>query len=134
MAPEILTRQKYNHKADLWSLGCMFYEMLTGFPPFTGKNQNDLVLNIKKGDYCFPKTVKMSVEGLVFLNSCLQNDVNQRFDWNEMESHCYIQQEHFLAKETEVVDEKLDNILFLSQVGDTGTSLDHERVANMNKP
>ena len=38
MAPEVLYGLMYNHKADVWSLGCLFYEMLTGFSPFTGRN------------------------------------------------------------------------------------------------
>ena len=36
MAPEVLFHRKYDTKADVWSLGCVFYEMLTGFTPFTG--------------------------------------------------------------------------------------------------
>mmetsp|Transcript_59727 Transcript_59727/g.82048 ORF Transcript_59727/g.82048 Transcript_59727/m.82048 type:complete len:117 (-) Transcript_59727:870-1220(-) len=71
MAPEVLMQKKYDHKADIWSLGALFYEMITGFTPFTGKNQNDLKRNLVKGEYSFPKTLKLSLEGLNFLNSCL---------------------------------------------------------------
>ena len=39
MAPEILSGAKYDHSVDVWSLGCVFFEMLTGYPPFTGINQ-----------------------------------------------------------------------------------------------
>ena len=34
MAPEILDDQPYNHKADLWSLGCVLYELCTLERPF----------------------------------------------------------------------------------------------------
>lgn len=71
MAPEVLQGQLYNHKADVWSLGCLFYEMLTGFSPFTGRNQRNLGENIAKGTYKFPKTLRLSLEGLHFLESCL---------------------------------------------------------------
>lgn len=71
MAPEVLMKKKYDHKADIWSLGALFYEMITGFTPFTGMNQNDLKKNLIKGEYKFPKTLKLSLEGLNFLNSCL---------------------------------------------------------------
>ena len=46
MAPEILEKENYDHTADVWSLGCVFYEMMTGFPPFTGNNLPDLQNNI----------------------------------------------------------------------------------------
>ena len=71
MAPEVLYGLMYNHKADVWSLGCLFYEMLTGFSPFTGRNQNHLGENINKGTYMFPKTLKLSLEGLSFIEACL---------------------------------------------------------------
>ena len=68
MAPEILNGQQYDSKVDVWSLGAMFYEMLTGFTPFTGRNQIDLIRNLEKGNYLFPKAISLSLEGLHFLN------------------------------------------------------------------
>ena len=38
MAPEVLNDKKYDHSADVWSLGCIFYELMTGYTPFTGRN------------------------------------------------------------------------------------------------
>jgi serine/threonine-protein kinase ULK/ATG1 len=34
MAPEILAGRRYNNKADIWSIGIMFYELLYGYCPF----------------------------------------------------------------------------------------------------
>ena len=61
MAPEVLDGREYDHKADVWSLGCIFYEMLTGFTPFTGTNVNNLIENLLEGEYYFPKTLKLSL-------------------------------------------------------------------------
>lgn len=71
MAPEILNCNKYNHKGDVWSLGVVFFEMITGFTPFTGKNKQDLINNIENGDYKLPKKLRLSLQGLDFLNCCL---------------------------------------------------------------
>lgn len=46
MAPEVLNGARYNHKADVWSLGILFFELLTGFTPFTGRDREDLKNNL----------------------------------------------------------------------------------------
>lgn len=74
MAPEVLNGKRYNHKADVWSLGIVFFEMITGFTPFTGLNKTDLKNNLDKGNYGIPRSIKLSLQGLDFLNGCLQFD------------------------------------------------------------
>lgn len=54
MAPEVLNGKKYSHKADVWSLGCLYYELITGFVPFTGRDHQNLRDNLRKGDYSIP--------------------------------------------------------------------------------
>ncbi len=49
MAPEVLNGVRYNHKADVWSLGIIFFELITGFTPFTGRDREDLKRNLEKG-------------------------------------------------------------------------------------
>lgn len=34
MAPEIIQRQEYNNKVDIWSLGCLAYILISGESPF----------------------------------------------------------------------------------------------------
>lgn len=48
MAPEILNYEKYNAKADLWSLGIVLFEMGSGHPPFKASNHLELYKRIKK--------------------------------------------------------------------------------------
>jgi serine/threonine protein kinase len=90
MAPEVLNGKMYNHKADVWSLGIVFFEMITGFTPFTGRDKNDLKRNLEKGVYKLPKKLKMSLQGLDFLNCCLQFDQVKRMSWNDLIHHPYI--------------------------------------------
>ena len=60
MAPEILEGKLYNHKADVWSLGIVFFELLTGYMPFTGRNKEELKRNLNLGEYKLPKKLKLS--------------------------------------------------------------------------
>lgn len=43
MSPEQIRGQPLDGRADIYSLGCMFYELLGGKPPYTGDNPNDLL-------------------------------------------------------------------------------------------
>ncbi|KAI0301420.1 other/ULK/ULK protein kinase [Russula brevipes] len=47
MAPEILSSQKYDAKADLWSVGAVLYEMSVGKPPFRALNHLELLKKIE---------------------------------------------------------------------------------------
>lgn len=57
MAPEILRYEKYDAKADLWSVGAVLYEMATGRPPFRAQNHIELIKRIEQA-----KTVKFPDE------------------------------------------------------------------------
>ncbi|THH28631.1 hypothetical protein EUX98_g5553 [Antrodiella citrinella] len=46
MAPEILRYEKYDAKADLWSVGAVLYEMAVGKPPFRAQNHIELIKKI----------------------------------------------------------------------------------------
>lgn len=47
MAPEILRYEKYDAKADLWSVGAVLYEMSVGKPPFRAQNHMELLRRIE---------------------------------------------------------------------------------------
>lgn len=47
MAPEILRYEKYDAKADLWSVGAVLYEMSVGKPPFRAQNHIELLKKIE---------------------------------------------------------------------------------------
>ena len=51
MAPEIFSRGSYDEKCDCWSLGVILYVLLTGRPPFFGKNDSEAIVKIQKGVY-----------------------------------------------------------------------------------
>ncbi|XP_072512759.1 serine/threonine-protein kinase Nek2 [Salminus brasiliensis] len=51
MSPEQMNRMSYNEKSDIWSLGCLLYELCALSPPFTAYNQKELAEKIKEGKF-----------------------------------------------------------------------------------
>ena len=51
LSPEICENRPYNNKSDVWSLGCVLYEMLTLKHAFEAGSMKNLVLKIIRGSY-----------------------------------------------------------------------------------
>ena len=51
MSPEICAAERYTLKSDIWSLGCIMYELCMREPPFNAKTHFQLVSKIKTGKY-----------------------------------------------------------------------------------
>lgn len=92
MAYELLTAGKegttYSSKADLWSIGVVYYQMLVGSPPFKGENLARLIQNVKEncGDnLSFPKNI--SKESKHLIKQILRIDPNERMSWFEFFNH-----------------------------------------------
>lgn len=49
MAPEVLSERPYGHASDIWSLGCVLYELAALRPAFSAFNMGGLVDKVKKG-------------------------------------------------------------------------------------
>ncbi|RLV95767.1 Cell cycle protein kinase DBF2 [Spathaspora sp. JA1] len=47
MALEVLEGKSYDYTIDYWSLGCMLFEALCGYPPFSGSKQDETYYNLK---------------------------------------------------------------------------------------
>jgi len=86
MAPEVLERRPYGINADIWSLGIVFYYMLTGKYPYNGLNSNEILKNIKsKTHEIFG--FRLSPMACDFIQGCLTYDPNKRITWKEIYKH-----------------------------------------------
>ncbi|KAK7097527.1 hypothetical protein V1264_004489 [Littorina saxatilis] len=66
LSPEIVENKPYNNKSDIWSLGCVLYELTTLKHAFEAGNMKNLVLKIIRGSYPpIPPQFSYDLRGLV---------------------------------------------------------------------
>ena len=85
MPPEALNENKYSFKSDIWALGVIYYEMLTGKTPWRAKTEKDLAkqlvsIPIKK---LMPPSLSHSSES--FLLKTLTVDLTDRMNPEELQ-------------------------------------------------
>ena len=79
MAPEVMTQNSYDGKADIWSLGITCYEMATGHPPNANVHPLKLVSLIpRQQPPTLPAGGGWSAEFNDFIARCLVKDPTQR--------------------------------------------------------
>ena len=85
MAPEILRYEKYDAKADLWSVGAVLYEMMTGKPPFRAANHVELLRKIEKGEdrIRFSEEVFVSDSMKKLIRGLLRRNPVERMGFND---------------------------------------------------
>lgn len=71
VSPEVLTSKSAHYSSDLWALGCIVYQLLSGLPPFRGGHEYQIFQKITKLEYefpdCFDSLAKDLVEKLLVL-------------------------------------------------------------------
>ncbi len=81
LAPEQLSGNPATPRSDIWSLGVLFYEMLTGTEPFKGKTIGELYLQITTSKFEPPEKLNQSVPAEVsrIVSKCLATDPALRY-------------------------------------------------------
>lgn len=79
MSPEICAAETYTLKSDIWSLGCIIYELCTREPPFNAKSHYQLVQKIKEGKVS-PLPTVYSTELSAVIRDCLRVNPDRRPD------------------------------------------------------
>ncbi|CAK7272417.1 ATP binding [Sporothrix epigloea] len=84
MAPEVVKRTSYTRKADIWSLGCLVVEMMTGTHPFPDCTQLQAIFKIG-GSKAAPNIPEdASKEAKVFLSQTFEIDHDKRPSADEL--------------------------------------------------
>lgn len=89
MAPEILRYERYDAKADLWSVGTVLYEMITGRPPFRARNHVELLRKIEAAEDVikFPREVVATPEMKALVRGLLRRNPVERMSFENFFNH-----------------------------------------------
>lgn len=97
MAPEMTQKLKYDYRVDIWSLGCILYEMILGNSPFIHKNQKKLFELIQKRGFSMPNNINSELQDL--LQQLLQKNPDKRISLKRIKKHKWFS--HFDWKKAE---------------------------------
>ncbi|MGB9698771.1 MAG: serine/threonine-protein kinase, partial [Thermodesulfobacteriota bacterium] len=81
MSPEQISGRELDGRSDLFSLGCVFYELMTGARPFKGENLSALSYQITQGTPLLPSALNPRIPSIldVFMLKALAKSPQQRF-------------------------------------------------------
>lgn len=77
MSPEHARGQEINGQTDVWSLGVVFFQLLTGRLPFRGENKADLISSILNDDVDLPSELPAEINYI--LGRALEKDREKRY-------------------------------------------------------
>ena len=88
LCPEMLNGKPHNKTMDYYTLGCLLYEMICGFPPFYSHSKKEIMEGINFKEVDFPLTVSDDCQDLV--RWLLQKNPDDRpQSWEDIRSHIF---------------------------------------------
>lgn len=93
VSPEVLTSKDAYHSSDLWALGCIVYQLLSGELPFYGGHEYQIFQKITRLDYEFPdgfnSTAKNLVEKLLVLDPKKRLGCGEMGGYDPLKAHSF---------------------------------------------
>ena len=85
LAPEIIKQQGHDEKVDIWCIGVLLFELITGHVPFLGNDLDTLKRNILNLRIAWPKDINPDAKNLI--SQILKLDPKQRISLEQMLKH-----------------------------------------------
>ena len=116
LAPEMIRKTGHDHTVDIWSLGVLLFELLAGYAPFPGANQEELFLNIKLLKINWPVDFPPKAKNLV--SKILKLNPKERISLEEISSHSWFEKNpplrpvltNYLTDEKQILESHLINV------------------------
>ena len=88
LAPEIIKEEGHDEKVDIWCIGVLLFELITGNVPFQGNDLESLKENILHLRIAWPKDINTDAKNLI--KKILKLDPGSRISLEEMLQHPFI--------------------------------------------
>lgn len=85
VCPELLVEKSAGIRADMWSFGCLVYQLFTGRMPFRGFNDYTTFQAVIKNDYVLPDW--LPADGADLIKRLLVSDPRERLTAEEAKAH-----------------------------------------------
>merc|ERR1711879_328374 len=88
--PEMINKNDHDDKVDVWALGILLFEFLTGKPPFEDPTKDGTFKKITDADLAWPDSVELSEEAKDLVFQLLNKTASNRIKLSEVLSHPFI--------------------------------------------
>ena len=117
MAPEIINKQDYDIKSDLWSVGVILYEMAYGYVPFNVGTFLELIKKINSKDIDFThKKINLSENCLVLMKGLLTKDPTKRIEWEDFFNNKWFLNDEILRTENNLMEISIRNSVSIPNI------------------
>ena len=108
VAPEVL-KNNYNEKCDIWSCGVIMYTLLSNNKPFDGKNEDEIISKIEKGEFDLKSQPfdKISDNAKDLIQKLLIMDTEKRINAQEALNHIWFKENRSKELFNQIYDENV---------------------------
>uniref|UniRef100_A0A8C3X916 Serine/threonine-protein kinase PLK4 n=1 Tax=Catagonus wagneri TaxID=51154 RepID=A0A8C3X916_9CETA len=108
ISPEIATRSAHGLESDIWSLGCMFYTLLIGRPPFDTDTVKNTLNKVVLADYEMPTFLSREAKDLI--HQLLRRNPADRLSLSSVLDHPFMSQNSLTKnKDLGTVEDSIDS-------------------------
>ena len=150
IAPEMLRKEGHDHRIDIWSVGVLMFELLSGYSPFCAKTNQDLYSNIRKLKINWPVDMPPLAKNLI--SKILKLNPKERLSLEDILNHQWFQNTkilkpllqntlltekdlliyHMINDVTDKVTDTINTLLNLS--GDNAASQEQAKKIHLDTP
>ncbi|KAK2494119.1 hypothetical protein MC885_003182 [Smutsia gigantea] len=108
ISPEIATRSAHGLESDVWSLGCMFYTLLIGRPPFDTDTVKNTLNKVVLADYEMPTVLSREAKDLI--HQLLRRNPADRLSLSSVLDHPFMSRNSSTkSKDLGTVEDSIDS-------------------------